>query len=118
MNKYEKALDGLKEQIENATGMKIESDEQFYEWVESLQKLIDYYAVLEDAITISCNRIEFENNGGKMDEGPKCPAISYAFMPQCCNENFCDGSNAECWKEWCMHMAKQKNKRNGENQNE
>lgn len=41
MNKYEKALDGMKEQIENAIGIKIESDNTFYERVSTLQKLVD-----------------------------------------------------------------------------
>lgn len=41
MNKYQEALDGLKEQIENATGMRIESNDTFYDWISTLQELVD-----------------------------------------------------------------------------
>lgn len=108
MNNYENCQE-LYEDIELACLFSDTRDDA-EQYLKPLRELIVRYTILEDALTRACNRIEFENNGGKMDEGPKCPAISYAFMPRCCNENFCDGSNAECWKEWCMHMAKQKNR--------
>ena len=133
MNRFQSALDGLKEQIENATGMKIESDNQFYEWVESLQELIDHcevpekhfadqhntdefqhfklhsdstlkslkkdelisyikmvyhnwdvcdenlkniadnITILDDALTRACERVEYENNDGKMNADTECP---------------------------------------------
>lgn len=41
MNKYQEALDGLKESIENITGMRIETDEDFYGWIDTLQELVD-----------------------------------------------------------------------------
>ena len=41
MNKYQEALDGLKESIENITGMRIETDDDFYGWIKELQELVD-----------------------------------------------------------------------------
>lgn len=41
MNKYQEALDGLKENIENITGTRIETDEDFYGWIDTLQELVD-----------------------------------------------------------------------------
>ena len=41
MNKYQEALDGLKENIENITGIRIETDDEFYEWISTLQELVD-----------------------------------------------------------------------------
>lgn len=37
MDKYQEALDGLKENI----GMRIETDEDFYGWIKTLQELVD-----------------------------------------------------------------------------
>jgi hypothetical protein len=89
----------------------IDAYEDAEEYLKPLRELINHHAVLEDALTRACERIEYENNGGKMDEGPECPGTVYAFTPRCCcNEDFCDGSNAECWKEWFLQLAKQKNR--------
>ena len=41
MNKYQEALDGLKENIENITGTRIENYEDFYGWIDTLQELVD-----------------------------------------------------------------------------
>ncbi len=41
MDKYQEALDGLKENIENITNMRIETDEEFYGMVNTLQELVD-----------------------------------------------------------------------------
>ena len=41
MNKYQEALDGLKENIENITGTRTETDEDFYGWIDTLQELVD-----------------------------------------------------------------------------
>lgn len=77
---------------------------------ENLKNIADNITILDDALTRACRRIEYENKGGKMDKGPKCPATVCAYAPNCCNEGFCNGSNAECWKEWCMHMSKWENR--------
>lgn len=101
MNKYQK----LYEDIE-LTCLCTDAREEAEEYLKPLRELIEHCTVLEDALTRACRRIEYENKGGKMDKGPKCPAIVCAYAPNCCNEGFCNGSNAECWKEWCMHMSK------------
>ena len=41
MNKYQQALDSLKEKVENISGLGIESDNEFYDWIETLQELVE-----------------------------------------------------------------------------
>lgn len=77
---------------------------------ENLKNIADNITILDDALTRACKRIEYENNDGKMDKDMKCPGTVYAFTPRCCNGDFCDGSNVECWKEWFIHLAIQKNR--------
>ncbi|MEG1022366.1 MAG: hypothetical protein RSE50_12715 [Myroides sp.] len=32
-----------------------------------------------------------------------CPVESYDYTPECCNEDFCNGCNSKCWKDWFEH---------------
>ena len=105
MNKYHK----LYEDIELVC-LCIDAYEDAEEYLKPLRELINHHAVLEDALTRACGRIEYENNEGKMNTDTECPGTVCNFAPRCCNENFCDGSNAECWNEWFLHLAKQKNR--------
>lgn len=104
MDKYQK----LYEDIELVC-LCMDSREDAEEYLKPLRELINHHAVLEDALTRACNRIEYENNDGKMYTDTECPG-TISFTPDCCNEDFCDGSNAECWKEWFLHLAKLENR--------
>ena len=106
MNKYHK----LYEDIELVC-LCIDAYEDAEEYLKPLRELINHHAVLEDAFARACSHIAYGNNAGEVDEDTECPGTVYAFTPRCCcNEDFCDGSNAECWKEWFLHLAKQENR--------
>lgn len=77
---------------------------------ENLKNIADNITILDDALTRACERVEYENNDGKMNADTECPGTVYV-TPSKCNEDFCRGSNAECWKEWFLHLAKQKNRK-------
>ncbi len=78
---------------------------------ENLKNIADNITILDDALTRACNRIEYENAEGKMDDSSACPKSIYAFTPGCCREEICRMSNEKCWKEWFLHLAKQKNRK-------
>ena len=105
MNKYQK----LYEDIELVC-LCIDAYEDAEEYLKPLRELINHHAVLEDAFARACSHIAYGNNAGEVDEDTECPGTVYAFTPRCCNEDFCNGSNKECWKEWFLHLAKQKNR--------
>ena len=44
----------------------------------------------------------------------RCPGEQFGFIPSCCCEENCEGSNEECWKEWCFHETTECE---GENEN-
>lgn len=78
---------------------------------ENLKNIADNITILDDALTRACNRIEYENAEGKMDDASACPKSIYAFTPGCCRKDRCRMSNEECWKEWFLYLAKQKNRK-------
>lgn len=78
---------------------------------ENLKNIADNITILDDALTRACERIEYENGEGKMVNACECPKSIYAFTPNCCRKDKCRMSNAECWKEWFLHLAKQKNRK-------
>lgn len=100
MRKYKK----LYEDIE-LTCLCTDTYEDAEEYLKPLRELIEHYIVLEDAFTRACEHIKYENAEGKMDDTSACPKSIYAFIP-----NRCRMSNVECWKEWFLHLAMQKNR--------
>ena len=95
MRKYKK----LYEDIE-LTCLCTDTYEDAEEYLKPLRELIEHYIVLEDAFT----------REGKMDDTSACPKSIYAFTPNRCRKDKCRMSNVECWKEWFLHLAKQKNR--------
>lgn len=85
----------------------------YYNWDvcdENLKNIVDNITILDDALTRACERIEYENAEGKMDDSSACPKSIYAFTPNRCRKDKCRMSNVECWKEWFLFLAKQKNR--------
>lgn len=77
---------------------------------ENLKNIADNITILEDALTRACERIEYENTEGKLINTPECPKSIFIFAQSCCRKDKCRLSNKECWKEWFLQLAKQKNR--------
>nr|DAM37020.1 MAG TPA: hypothetical protein [Caudoviricetes sp.] len=88
----------------------IDAYEDAEEYLKPLRELINHHAVLEDALTRACERIEYENTEGKLINTPECPKSVFIFAQSCCRKDKCRLSNKECWKEWFLQLAKQKNR--------
>lgn len=65
---------------------------------EAYNNVMAYADKLDKALDNACGKLEHDNE----KEG-ECPAGLYAFVPQCCNDYACRGSNVECWREWCLN---------------
>lgn len=78
---------------------------------ENLKNIADNITILDDALTRACNRIEYENTEGKLENACECPKSIYAFTPRRCRKDTCRMSNEECWKEWFLYLSKQKNRK-------
>lgn len=76
---------------------------------ESYYNVMAYANMLDKALDKACKHIEFIINDGKVDADAECPGTLYNFKPQCCNYDFCEGSNSKCWREWFMYLTKYKN---------
>lgn len=64
---------------------------------ELLFNVIQYAKLLDRALDKACIKLQDDTQ----DECD-CPGEQFGFIPACCDETFCDGSNKECWREWCM----------------
>lgn len=64
---------------------------------EAYYNVMMYANTLDRALDKACGKLEYDN---EKDGG--CPSVHYGFTPLCCNQDFCDGSNLECWKDWCL----------------
>lgn len=75
---------------------------------ESYNKVTQCAKLLDLALDKACGKLQYDT----ADEG-NCPNVQYGFEPSCCCEENCEGSNEECWKEWCFHEITE-----GEEENE
>lgn len=64
---------------------------------ESYNKVMQYAKLLDKALDKACEKLRNDT----IDEC-NCPGEQFGFIPLFCDEDFCDGSNKECWKEWCL----------------
>ena len=105
MNEYQELYEGIELMC-----LCTDTYEDAEEYLKPLRELIEHYIVLEDAFTRACEHIKYENAEGKMDDSSACPKSIYAFTPNRCRKDKCRMSNVECWKEWFLHLAMQKNR--------
>lgn len=57
--------------------------------------------LLEKAFDKACDQLEVETQNYC-----QCPKMQFGFTPSCCSDEFCNGSNKDCWKEWCIAHVK------------
>lgn len=70
---------------------------------ESYYNVMQYAKLLDKALDKACEKLRDET----VDDF-RCPGEQFGFVPSCCSEESCDGSNMECWKEWCMNASEGK----------
>lgn len=78
----------------------------YHNWAacdESYYNVIQNAELLDKALDKACEKLRDDT----VDECD-CPGEQFGFIPSCCSEESCEGSNVECWKEWCMCAAKGK----------